>query len=310
MQLTCGNCGKPVGGSDITCPHCGALLAAYASPTGATAASTWSESRPVADLVPPVAIEEPAPAPKIVIPDKVEAVSSAPRPLFDTNVTIDELMQAAEGDHGENLVVVKEEESTSKPVVFESPDYARPPSAAEPVPVVEDADAGLIARPTDAPAAKGQPVDETSTPVSESWLADTHDVAPAAPRRRARRDREVLDAVDAERGRTEDYLRKLHSQAGYDSSQASLSRPIVEKGSRRTKPTKGRKPNDKQAAASLERSRKGCLSLLVFVLFFLWLGVVGGILTGDMNPGLLFVAVAFSFLARFIGKPFSMAGKK
>lgn len=146
MQATCGNCGKPVNGSDITCPHCGALLAAYASPGGSTPMQS-GEPTPVADAIPPVDMTEPEPAPAVEIQDQVEAVSSAPRPLFDTNVTIDELKDAAEGDHTETLVVVDEANAASKPVVFDVPDYARPPATADPVPVIEEADADLIARP-------------------------------------------------------------------------------------------------------------------------------------------------------------------
>ncbi|HWV25014.1 MAG TPA: zinc ribbon domain-containing protein [Thermomicrobiales bacterium] len=43
----CGHCGKAVSDADITCPHCGALLAAYEAPAGSTS-GTMSATTPVA----------------------------------------------------------------------------------------------------------------------------------------------------------------------------------------------------------------------------------------------------------------------
>lgn len=319
MQATCGNCGKSVEDSDITCPHCDVLLAAYASPTGATSATAWAGSGPVADTVSPVSMDEPPPAPTIEIPDEVEAVSSAPRPLFDTNVTIDELMQAAEGNHDENLVVVDEEKIASKPVVFDRPDYARPPSA-EPVPVIEEADPALIARPTDEPDTHLPPVleplpeERAAAPAGETWLAETLTPAPDAIQpdpRIARDDRERTDRADAVRGRTEEYLRKLHAQAGYDSNQAALSRPVEAEASRKVPLAGAWKGGSGQTTQNpTQLVPQGCTSLLGLLLFVLWVRVVFGILGGDVNPGIVFLAVALSFVARFLGMSFPWAGKR
>jgi hypothetical protein len=309
VQQTCGNCGKPVGGSDITCPHCDALLAAYASPVGSSSTTTWEASAPLADAIPPVTMDEPAPAAKIDIPDGVETGSSAPRPLFDTNVTIEELREAAEDDRDETLVVVHEEDAPSKPVVFDGPDYARPPSNAEPVPVVENADAGLIARLADKPEGTNTPVPQTSAakgpgaPVGQTAPVDTHGVTSAGPRREARPVHEVADTESNDRGHTEAYLRKLHTQAGYDSAQPALSRPVTSQRARQAIDTS-------PALATIEKSRKGCSVITGFVLFFLWLAVVSGILTGGVSPRLVFVAVAFTVLSRFLGKPLNLTGKR
>jgi hypothetical protein len=47
----CGNCSEAVASSDVTCPHCGVLLAAYQSPSGAASGDVYA-TKPV-DATPP-----------------------------------------------------------------------------------------------------------------------------------------------------------------------------------------------------------------------------------------------------------------
>lgn len=145
-SLVCGNCGKSIALDDVTCAHCGVLLAAYASPMGATTAHMYESSEPIADAVPKVEMTTPKPAPPVEIPDEVDIASTAPRPLFDTQLTVEEISRAAEGDHEESLVVVNERKVVSKPKAFNVPDYARPPANAEPVGMVDGIDEDMIAR--------------------------------------------------------------------------------------------------------------------------------------------------------------------
>lgn len=66
----CGNCGERVGETDVTCPHCGALLAAYEPAPGSTAPLA-----PDATPVPPITESAPPPAP--VTPDAPETPAPA-----------------------------------------------------------------------------------------------------------------------------------------------------------------------------------------------------------------------------------------
>lgn len=69
----CGNCGEPVGTTDITCPHCDALLAAYEAPSGATigtsAATMPVESGATTDELTIAATPPVAAAPPTSYPD-------------------------------------------------------------------------------------------------------------------------------------------------------------------------------------------------------------------------------------------------
>ena len=182
----CGNCGRPVVSGDVTCPHCGVLLAAYASPTGSTSPHMYESSAPIADAVPQAEMYVPAPAPPIEIPDEVEVASTAPRPLFDTQLTVEEIAKAAEGDHDESLVVVNETKVVTKPKVFDTPDYARPPSDAAPVQVLDGGDEDLIARaPEEAePKVPEKATGQPATPPSTAPIGQRGDKArPQQPER-------------------------------------------------------------------------------------------------------------------------------
>lgn len=64
----CGNCGGVVGATDITCPHCDALLAAYEAPQGATA-GTAAAVTPVDAPTPPAAPSTVADLPPVETPE-------------------------------------------------------------------------------------------------------------------------------------------------------------------------------------------------------------------------------------------------
>lgn len=328
----CGNCGKPVSDSDVTCPHCDVLLAAYASPSGSTTAHVYASSEPIAGAVPSAEMYVPAPAPPIEIPDEVEVVSTAPRPLFATNLTIEDIARAAESDHDEPLVVVKDARAT-KPVVFDVPSYAKPPSDAAPIPVVDAGEEDMIARVEEPPqpAKPGSP-QKPAPPVKvanandavvikenqpqESWLYDLGRSGPTplpqrAPRERMNRPEPARTTTlpPSDRGTTEAYLRKLHRKSGYETNATQLSQPVDAMSARtgtgwipgisKTKETEG-----------LEKSRKGCLFFLYIVLFFMWLGVITGILLGDLSPGLLMLAVVLSFATKFLRKPLASVRRR
>lgn len=127
----CGNCGKTVNANDITCPHCDALLAAYVSPAGSvTAAPEYSTPSYAA---PPVMTE-------------IVQTETAPEPLFDTHVTVEELAEAAELDHPVELLLAGVEiphqpaktDTIPEPDKRDEPTYPRP--VAKPTPVTVEPD--------------------------------------------------------------------------------------------------------------------------------------------------------------------------
>ncbi len=331
----CGNCGQPVADSDITCPHCDALLAAYASPEGSTTAYAYDPDAPVADAHSSADMTVPPPAPPVEIPDGMEAVSSAPRPLFDTQLTVEDIARAAESEHDEPLVVVKDENAATTSAAFAVPDYARPPADAAPVPMLEDIEAGTATppvQPKPRPTPKRAPAQSMNPPRAirnnaaspppeergESWLYDLSRNAPTPRPTQPVRERKnrpepvrtttLPPGTDRERGLTENYLRKLHEQTGYDADAAQRSRPVDTRESR--SPIRSRGTDAANATAMLEKSRKGCSVLLIAVLFFLWLGVIGSILTGDVNSSLFMVTIALTILARFLGKPINTSRRR
>lgn len=125
---TCGNCSKTVNASDITCPHCGALLAAYASPTGSI--TTTPEYSTPSYAAPPAVTE-------------IAQAGAAPEPLFDTHLTVEELAAAAELDHPVELLLAGVEipQEQAKADTIPEPDeptYPWPiaePAITEPTPV-------------------------------------------------------------------------------------------------------------------------------------------------------------------------------
>ncbi|MCO5219944.1 MAG: hypothetical protein M9934_08615 [Thermomicrobiales bacterium] len=116
----CGNCSKTVDANDITCPHCDALLAAYASPAGSVTAATEYSAPSYA--APPVVAE-------------IIQTETAPEPLFDTHVTVEELAEAAELDHPVELLLAGVEipHEPAQADTLPEPTYPRP--IAEPAPV-------------------------------------------------------------------------------------------------------------------------------------------------------------------------------
>ncbi|HVL23976.1 MAG TPA: hypothetical protein VM450_07825 [Thermomicrobiales bacterium] len=59
----CGNCGGVVGATDITCPHCDALLAAYEAPSGAVAGPSAAVTPVDASTPPATPVAHAAPTP-------------------------------------------------------------------------------------------------------------------------------------------------------------------------------------------------------------------------------------------------------
>ena len=78
IGTTCGNCGKPVAVSDVICPNCDVLLAAYQSPSGSAIGGTLATA-PVTETYvappPPAAIPVPTAA---SIPPAAPVPTSAP----------------------------------------------------------------------------------------------------------------------------------------------------------------------------------------------------------------------------------------
>lgn len=302
---TCGNCKKSVAGSDVTCPHCGVLLAAYASPAGSGAGGTYEAPPP-----PPVAeipsvemdVKPPSEADIVTDPTEIteEPISTAPRPLFDTYLTVEEIAKAAEGDHEEDVVTISEQKIATKPIEFETPDYARPPSDAAPIPTIDEDDASipLITR-DDAP-----PAHETSgpeikqrvdpPPTTEEWLS-----APAPRMRPNPKARAVArPAADSEPvGTTDEYLRKLHHDASYVSSEPALSRPVEQRRPTPAERNRNRRSGKtwtptQQQAASEQSTATGASTLHIMVLAILWFSTMFTILSGSFNTVLVFVTIA------------------
>lgn len=88
----CGHCGEKVGEADITCPHCGALLAAYEPAPGSTdAAAPSAMPVPTADDITPtpepVTIPEPTVPKPSIEPDRPVETGTSPRPHPYESVT-------------------------------------------------------------------------------------------------------------------------------------------------------------------------------------------------------------------------------
>lgn len=324
----CGSCGKSVANSDITCPHCGVLLAAYASPVGSGAATDYAPPpAPPAAEIPAVDLRVPPPSetPVVTNPEEVaeEAISTAPRPLFDTNLTVEAIAKAAEGDHDEDLVTIKDQDIQTKTVEFDVPDYAKPPTDAAPVPVVENVDPSIPVitsapaeqpKPAVKPRKKGKPTPERS---SEQWLYD-QPVSQNNPRKRQReKAQETQTNANRDAGQTEDYLRRLHAEAGYDASQAVLTQPVpgTEKRStpaqRSWRDRAGMEQRSVPGASASQRGiHLGCLGVYSFIILIMWLATLGTIITGNFNAFLVISTLALTWSYRQVAKFIARIGQQ
>lgn len=312
----CGSCGKSVSSSDITCPHCGVLLAAYASPAGSTEFSTdIAPTAPPATEIPAVDLTIPPPSetPVVTNPEEVaeEAISTAPRPLFDTNLTVEAIAKAAEGDHEEDLVTIKEQDIQTKTVAFDVPAYAKPPANAAPVPIVEDVDPAIPVittapseqpEPAAKPAQKANPEPESS---GESWLYDQPVAEPKPKPQRREKAKSTQPKAKRESGQTEDYIRRLHAETGYDASEAVLSQSVPGTEKRPSPAQRGRRGHSasgqrsaRQASASANSIRMGCLGFYGVVVAILWISTLVTMFTGHLNWYLLFFTVAMTWTGR------------
>lgn len=321
---TCGHCNKSVAASDITCPHCGVLLAAYASPTGSGAAGTYeAPPAPPSAEIPDVDmdVKPPSEADIITDPTKVteEQVSTAPRPLFDTFLTVEEIARAAEGNHDTDVVTVTDGKIATKKVEFDVPDYARPPTNAAPIPTIDEDDDSIPLITRDNPVERTVPTerrheDEESEPepepdrTGESWLQ----APPPTPRARTRRKPAPTRTTtpDPDRGpvgQTDSYLRQLHQEAGYQPTGATISQPVEE---RRVSPIERARHRraasnmdpDQGTAAAEHSTKLGCSLLYVMMLGVLWLSLVISVAGGSISPLLIFVTVALTWGFRPITK--------
>lgn len=315
----CGNCGKHVAASDVTCPHCGVLLAAYASPIGSGAPEFEVPSAdPQPADIPAVDLDVPEPVETEVITDPTqiaeEAASTAPRPLFDTRLTIEEISRAAEGDHEDDLVTVTTNKVPIKKVEFEVPDYAKPPKNADPIPVVEDADASVPVITHDS----AQPDESTSddegdadppTSGGESWLrANTlapeprkikQDPPKVATKQKPRPQR--ADKSSKPPGQTDAYLRKLHEQTGYQPKAETVSAPVEQSRPSRAERARRREQTAytvspaQQELATANAMNIGCTSLYVIVLVMIWSMVILLAIIGQFNPAMFFFAALLTW---------------
>lgn len=318
---TCGNCGKSVGISDVTCPHCGVLLAAYASPTGSGAAGTYEAPAPPPSAeIPEVDMDVKPPSEKDVVTDPNEVaeepISTAPQPLFDTYLTVDEIARAAESDHADDVVTITNRKIATKKVEFEVPDYAKPPVNAEPIPTIDDVDDSIPLITHDDEQIKAEPENDddvtpdpklasTSGSKRESWLHTAPQSVPVKPvepqpaptPKRQRRPKSQPDASTATVGQTDDYLRKLHAEAGYTPDAGAISKPVDD---RRISPAERNRNRAKTFSAQLNRkeapgeqsTKMGCSTLYVLVLAILWFSTVISVMGGHFSPFLIFVTVA------------------
>jgi hypothetical protein len=83
LDLRCGNCGVAVHSSDITCPACGVLLAAYQAPAGSSAIDSSATH------------EIPSPS---MVPDQIELTAPSPAQAAPANRTERPVSQSPIGD--------------------------------------------------------------------------------------------------------------------------------------------------------------------------------------------------------------------
>lgn len=305
-MLTCGNCRKEVASSDVTCPHCGVLLAAYASPIGSGPAETYQAPPPPPSAeIPSVDMDVKPPSEADIVTDPTqvaeEAVSTAPRPLFDTYLTVEEIARAAEGDHAEDVVTISDKKVATKPVQFDVPDYARPPADADPIPTIEEDDASipLITRDDAAEDGGGKaslaPEPANDPPPSvEEWLnAPQPKVAPNPKGTTVAR--QAADSSPT--GTTDAYLRKLHSQTGYTPTEGTISKPVEDRRLSPSERAANRRKNRDirqtySQTASDESVKVGGTTLYVLVLALLWFSTIVMMMSGSFNAFLIFITIA------------------
>lgn len=318
----CGNCGKDVAASDVTCPHCGVLLAAYSSPIGSGAPEFEVPSAdPQPAEIPTVDLDVPDPVETEVITDPAqiaeEAASTAPRPLFDTRLTIEEISRAAEGDHEDDLVTVTTNKVPIKKVEFEVPDYAKPPKNADPIPVVEDADANVPVITHDS-VGPNEPANDDDDDVDpspaggETWLLSSSlasqprnikkDPPKVATKPKPKKPKQQKsEATKNPPGQTDAYLRKLHEQTGYQPTAESVSAPVEQTRPSRVERARRREQSahsvsaEQQQAATASAMNLGCTTLYMIMLTLIWGVVIITMLVGEFNPGLIFVAALLTW---------------
>lgn len=312
---TCGNCQKEVAASDVTCPHCGVLLAAYTSPIGSGAAGTYEAPPPPPSTeIPSVDMEVKPPSEAEVVTDPAEVaeepVSTAPRPLFDTYLTVEEIARAAEGDHAEDVVTVTNKKIETKTVEFEVPDYARPPADAAPIPTIDEDDDSipLITRDED-PARRAQaevarePADAPEQP-AEQWLQSPPPEVTPNPKGTAVA-RPAADSTPA--GETDAYLRKLHAQAGYEPAQAVVSRPV--EADRPSAGTRAQRffaaqqaPRRKRLAEETVSTEATVVAFYGLALIVLWFGIISALLGGHFSTPVFVIAVLLTWAFKPVRK--------
>lgn len=344
-ELTCGNCGKGVAGSDVTCPHCGVLLAAYASPSGSVSSAPDYTAPDYATPPKPVSAESVPEAPPVTIaqpevpewarpPEKAGVASSAPQPLFDTHLTVDELAKSADSGSTADLITIGGTSVLRDPAVPEvSADEPLPP--VEPIPTPEpgdDASPRLKQFDVDAPAAPSWTVPEyarqaekPAVPVEDDDSEPPAPPAPApTPRASSRRkskpeptvepipetdvllDTNKLDQfAEGTVGQTEAYLRKLHQQAGYNPpGNGPLTKPLPQQRPSVLQRRRNREKNEQARQAARSQGKQGRQPtymmplILGFFTFVIWMNFLGSIATGDFSPALLFWGVIMSFMVR------------
>ena len=303
---TCGNCQKQVAASDVTCPHCGVLLAAYASPIGSGAAGTYEAPPPPPSAeIPSVDMDVKPPSEADIVTDPAEVaeepISTAPRPLFDTYLTVEEIARAAEGDHAEDVVTISDKKVTTKPVEFDVPDYAKPPANAAPIPTIDEDDASipLITR-DDAALNEAAETSPSPEPVAdppaptEEWLHAPQ--ARVTPNPKATAVAEPA-ADSGPVGTTDGYLRRIHSHAGYTPTQDALSRPVEQRRLTPAERSENRRRNRDirqtySQTASDESVKVGGTTLYVLVLALLWFSTIVMMMSGSFNAFLIFITIA------------------
>lgn len=289
---TCGKCQESVASSDITCPHCGALLAAYAPPPCVeipVAYQVPDESTPY--VVPEVEMEvkPPSEIPVVTDPNEVaeEPISTAPRPLFDTYLTVEEIARAAEGDHDEDVVTVSEGKIPTKKIEFDVPDYARPPSDAAPIPTIEEDDGSvpLVTRDTDTP-------EEPPSPPAESWLeASPGQEIPNPKGRPVAKPAAAPGPVST----TDTYVRNRNARPGHQSGPAHVSTPAVTTTSGRKRVLEAPAYFEAQPPEQAEEARSILLLVFLFVMLVLWTISLAVIIGGNPASPIVILTVGLTW---------------
>lgn len=250
--------------------------------------------------------------------------STAPKPLFDTQLTVEEVIDAADSDHDTDLITIGDEPLLHDPDV---PPVASPES--ESVPAVPTFAPELESRPTTTedvsipepdPDPEPDPEPEPDRP-SASYLL-IHSESDPEPGTEPVIDTRKLEGFerelhDEEAGVTEAYVRRLHEKAGYVPPDDVPRTRRVEDRKLSQKERMQRRRDQKRVRADAIERRMGrepkrrtinpansnwylWLFAIGFVTVAAWFSVLDSLFGGNLNGGNFIWALVLTALFRYV----------